>query len=913
MRSSNSLSRPGIIILLALCLPPLILSVGCGDQDTSPKEDGGPILPEPDTIVSMEGISKPVHVLVDTYGIPHIYGYTDEDTVVIQGYLHARDRFTEIDLIRHVGSGRVAEITGQMPVIGPLVGHLTALTADWLLRSLFTTRRGNRIATEVLERASPELLSTITSFCGGVNAYIRDLREGRNGARLAPYYRDLFGVREDRIPDFTPEDLVNLGVFMGFFLSGLNDLSTELTYGNYFQFVDKDILYDTLRSAPADPTTVLPYPWTMRSPGLMKSCQGPASLLSPLAHYLPNIPREFLPQGKDILSLLFSFIGCRDQMPHPGSNNWVIAPSHTERGYALLANDQHLALLNPAIYYQSHLNSAQFGKGDLNVIGVSFAGFPGVTTGHNEYVAWGQTVMGYDQLDIYKETVIKSKNGFPESVLFQGKAHQTETRWEDFQIGYGPEATTITLPIVYTGHHGPILPYTTRMGTALSARWVGQEPFRDSEGLYLIDRARDVYELADALKNLELAAFHWVFADISGNIGYSGHARIPIRKNAQEYPPYLPLPGTGEAEWEEGFVSEAHIPLVFNPPEGFFNTSNNDAHGTTLDDDPLDDPAYYHFTCDIGFRAHRVRDLITTGSAEGGATFEEVMAWQADTVSLAAVRLLPYLFEAARSLPHVITPRMEEALQRLTSWDFSSPTGVEAFYRKDPPGEQEIAFSVAASIFHAWSNRVLASTFQDEDASFGQEPPDVDMQTRAILFLLEHPEQARTGQRLFDDITTQGYIETPDDILLESLGVTLDMLSQIFGTEDMNEWRWGKIHQTSFLLGYGDFSLPLFPIQGPFPKSGGNFTVDASTFGSGLSSFTNNYGPNTRFIIELEPGKLRAVNAQPGGQSEFPENPHYADLTELWLDNRYHELYFWWDDVLEHRESYIRFEPQTHR
>ena len=287
-----------------------------------------------------------------------------------------------------------------------------------------------------------------------------------------------------------------------------------------------------------------------------------------------------------------------------------------------------------------------------------------------------------------------------------------------------------------------------------------------------------------------------------------------------------------------------------------------------------------------------------------------MQAWQADTVSRAAVRLLPFLYSASQESPGIVTPPMEEALERLRSWDYTCPTGVDAFYRQEPPSEEEIANSVAASIFHAWLHRVLPATFQDEYHGFGLEPPDTDMLTRALIFLLEHPEQARTGQRLFDDISTQGYVETPGEILLKSLEGALGFLGRFFGSENMDEWQWGRLHQSSLVLGYEDLSIPLFPVQGPFPKSGGNFTVDASDPGGSPSSFNNTYGPNTRFVIEMEPGVLRAVNAQPGGQSEDPEGPHYGDLTERWLDNRYHELYFWLDDVLAHTETYLRFEPR---
>jgi penicillin amidase len=917
-------AKRGIKVFLpsALLAGALLACGGAGGSGSSPRPAEGPTLPRADAVISLAGLSGPVHVFTDTYGIPHIYGSSESDVLFVQGYLHARDRFTEMDLLRHISSGRVAELTGQMPLIGPAAGYLTATTVDWLMRALSTTRQGTSVVSEVLARASPEVMMTMESFCKGVNAYIRDLRHGTNGAKLAPYYKKLFGVSEDRIPEYAPEDIVSLGVFMGFFLSNLQGLIEHATFTDYFKAIDTDVLSDTLRSAPADPTTILPgLPVTAAAAGLpwaSRFAKGPKGPFEPLC---PRIGKGTV-QARDndspltpfdIVRFILSLLGYPDRGYRPGSNNWVLAPSLTERGYALVANDQHLAALNPPLYYHSHLDTTLFGGGDLDVIGVSFAGFPGVTTGHNEYVAWGQTVMGYDQIDLYKETVLEQQYGLPKSVLFQGRAVPTATRWERFQIGYGPHASSVTLPIVFTEHHGPVLPYSTRNGSALSVRWVGQEPFEDSEALILIEKARTVHEIAAALRHMELAAFNWVYADTDGNIGYSGPAKVPVVAGTSRYPPYLILPGTGEAEWQ-GFVPQENLPFCLNPPEGYINTSNNDVFGTTLDNDPLDDPVYYYFTCDIGFRAHRVRELIASVTHGGGkATFEDMMRWQGDTVSLAARRLLPFLFEAAREHPEMVSPRTAEALERLAAWDLTSPTGIDAFYRAVPPDEDEKQQSRAATIFHAWLNHLLASTFSDDYARYGVEMPGVDMLTKAMLFLLEHPDQARTGEALFDDAATPDRTETPGETLLGSLESALGFLEGYFKTADMNQWEWGKLHTTSFLLGYEDVSLPFFPIQGPFPTSGANFTVNASDVGADPTSYTNTYGPNTRLVVELEPGVMRAVNAQPGGQSERPESPHYADLTELWLDHRYHELYFLFDDVLAHREDYTLFTPSTEK
>ena len=906
-RAGTSLSA--LLLLVPFVLFILIAAAGCGGDGSQGEASTDSLLPEPDAVISVANIQGPVHVLIDRYGIPHIYGSREEDVLTVQGYMHARDRFTEIDLFRHAASGRIAEITGQMPGIGPLVGPLTAVTVDWVIRSLFTTSGGNRIATEILETASPDLHRTINSFCAGVNAYIRDMREGRNSAALAPYYKEFFGVSEDRIPDYTPEDLVHLGLFMAFFLAGMDDLVEDLTNAALFQYVDEDILFDTFRSAPSDPTTVLPYPWEKKSGKKQNQSYALPASTSHERAAVPEIPSETLAKVGELFGLLNALMGNPQGRYSFGSNNWTVAADSTARGYAIMANDQHLAFLNPPIYYQSHLNTKRFGKNGLNVIGVSFAGFPGISSGHNEFVGWGQTVMGYDQADIFVETVVNEADGFPESVLFRGESVPTRTVMETFRIGYGPEESELELPIVYTPQHGPVLPHSTRRGTALSAKWVGQYPFLDSEGLYLIDRARDVYEFGEVLKNFHAAAFHWVFADIFGNIGYSGHARIPVRQNVRQFPPHRPLPGTGEAEWN-GFVGEEDLPLAFNPAGGFFNTSNNDIFGTTLDNDPFNDPVYYFFNCDIGFRAHRIRDLLTERIARGGIAFEDMKELQADTHSFAAERLLPFLFEAAQALPHRVTPVMGRALERLSSWNYTSPTGIDTFYRLHPPGVGEQAESTATSIFHAWLNRLLTDTFRDDyHIHRQQEPPGLEMTTKAMIHLLEHPEEARTGETLFDDRSSPDHVETPHEMLLRSLDRATNYLREFFGTGDMDTWQWGKLHQTSFLLGYEDISLPLFPIQGPFPKTGGNFTVDASDFGDNPKSFHTTFGANTRFIIEMEPGVLRAVNAQPGGQSERPGDPHYADLTEIWLDNRYHELYFWLEDVLENTETYLKFVP----
>jgi penicillin amidase len=563
-----------------------------------------------------------------------------------------------------------------------------------------------------------------------------------------------------------------------------------------------------------------------------------------------------------------------------------------------------------------HMDTKTFGSGNTHIAGGAIPGLPGILLGHNDSVAWGQTAMFYDASDLYAETIVPGGPSTQDAVRFNGAAVPILKVTEKFRLGMKPDSRVIEFPIEIVPHHGPILPGSRQDNTALSLKWIGYEPnaTTDIVSFFKLLSARNVEDIFEAMDYYRTGSGNWVFADQDGNIGYSGHSLIPIRNNQNLYPPYLLMPGTGEAEWTD-VIPEDKLPWARNPEAGFITSSNNDVIGTTLDNDPLNDEYYLYYCRKPGFRAQRIEDRLREtmkGSANRKLTLRDMMNIQADTVSLAGVRLVPYILKAAQDHPDRITStQMADAIQRLSAWDYTTPTGVDAAYRSGPPGSTEIGNSVACSIFHAWLNRFIQDSLADEfgsqplPGSHGEDGPQFE--AKALFHALEDP----SASILFDDVHTQGVVETADDIIFQSLVGALDMLERLFGTADMEEWRWGVLHTATFAFGMSDIVLPDFisPVLGPYPNDGANFTVDVGNQAGIEDTFYQVHCPQMRFVTEVRPPEFTTRIIIPCGQSGVRGDKHFDDLMPLWLNNEYVELDFTPEKVIADMETHLVFSP----
>jgi penicillin amidase len=625
-----------------------------------------------------------------------------------------------------------------------------------------------------------------------------------------------------------------------------------------------------------------------------------------------------------------------------GSNNWIVGPSLTASGHTIVANDTHLLLSNPAIFYLVHI-VVQSKTQPIRLMGVQFPGIPGITLGMNSHVAWGSTVSYIDVTDVYEETIVPcGAQGSGSCVVFKDGKVPLVPRVETIGIGH-PGAVTRSVDVVLydVPHHGPILP---TLGTdhapaalgakELSVRYTGHEPAGLFRALMGVMRAENADDAVRALeKDFKYGNQNWVIGDDQGNYEWTQALRVPTR--APGFPPYKVLPGDGRAEWGPD-LDMAFVPHAKNPASGFIATANNDPLGVTDDGDPFNEPtvnsvplylgAYY----DSGTRVGRITKRIEAETKTGGKlSLDDMQAIQADAVTEYGEMLAPTLIDAASALLEtLVDPKshpelaslvaglsrgradtnalLTTVLTRLQAWTFDTPSGVEG-----EATETQIADSQATAVFSAWLRQFDEHALGDEVTTLGIDPGSY-FRLRLTTTMATHPEVLATPRApetgdpvLFDDLRTPDVVESKRTIAAVALLDALDELTKGMGTPDVHAWRWGTIHTVAF-----DFLAPLDPLRIPlktdpvyangFPRHGNVGTVDVGDFsGRAFGNFTYDSGAAIRFVCDLGPDGPTARNIIPGGETADPASPHYKDLAELWRKNQTILLPFKDSDVFE--------------
>lgn len=710
-------------------------------------------------------------VIRDRSGIPHIFAVSEHDLILLQGYVHARDRFFQMDVLRRTAMGMLAELLGE-----------DALANDVEFRTIGLGRAAERSLTVV----SDDLLAALQSYAEGVNAYLEN-------NHLPPEYSAL---EITTVAPWTELDSLAVSKLIAFILSfDLEDISrsqillTYQTVGDLSSNFDGRALYfeDLFRSAPFVPQSTIP----IRPAESQASGQLQFDSIGYAPRYTGQDPYAGMHSRPATLQLLTSYLNrvtpvplLRNMLlggkrPH-GSNEWVVAGDHTASGLPLLANDPHLPLGTPATFYQNHLSAIHSGfsrqparKSRINVFGSSFPGLPYVILGQNKSIAWGTTFNPADVTDFFQERIIEdeaSPSGL--SIVHQGNPEPIIPLPQVFAynvIGDGqPDSLAVALPgtpvgddtvippavlIVPRRNNGPILDLDSANGIALSVQYTGFSGTRDLEAIRSWNHARNLDDFIDGVQLLDVGAQNIAYADTAGNIAYFTSPEIPLREDLQSgfitgLPPYFVRNGQGGNEWlpvkkpqpRQSIPYEIlpfdEMPRVINPPDGFFINANNDPVGTTFDNNPVNQLResgrgilYLNHAYRIGIRAGRINQVLSDMLARGPVTFDDMQAIQADVVMLDAQVFTPFILEAFNNAIdetariHPLLMRLihhkgvAQALNRIRAWDFSTPTGLMEGYDADdsdgdrfPPSELEIENSIAATIYSVWRSRFIANT-----------------------------------------------------------------------------------------------------------------------------------------------------------------------------------------------------------
>jgi penicillin G amidase len=942
---SIALSLAGLFFL---CAAP-----GCGDDDKG-IVDTGPYdgVPASQTIQAA-GLSAPVDVVRDRYGVGHIYARSVSDLAFANGYVQAQERLQQMDLFRRFAAGTLSELFGALDP-----GQIDADLEMRMHRMRPLAEEAWQTLMSSSDPGDQEIVLYLTRFSDGVNHYVADLQAGR--WQLDP--AQTFFFDPGRMPAWTPVDSLAIGRLQAFALSfdaGGEVRITEWIDSARTTFDQADpqaepdlarragMAWDLFPLAPMDPTSTIDGFPNVAGDGGTRARQTTTR---------PRLSGETLKAADRTISAKTE-LARRLRDAFNGSNNWVVGPE-LAGGNTILANDPHLTLSSPSIFHLIHLTV----PGDIDVAGISFPGIPGVILGHNSEVAWGSTTVIHDVTDFYAEQVVPCAQGGGDCVIWKDQEVAIQTWQETVQIGaLGTITETRTVTYEYVPHHGPILPtivdhdVVPRQGDAISVRYTGHEISSEISSLQKLWRARDRAEAFAAFDDYGFGAQNWVFIDNAGSIGWTSMARVPRRTpgcfgfHPTESPdgvaPFLLMPGDGTCEWD-GWMDARYIPHAVDPEAGFLVTANADPVGATFDGDPLNGPVvdgsplYAGAFYAEGMRAGRITRRLQARIYAGAAlTSQDMMEIQADTFSNYGERMRPHILAATAALAAemaqpgthpdlqawalALTQDQRQALMSaagyLDSWTLETPAAVTGTLLP-----ADIADSVATSIFNIWVVEFLRQALGDELARAGQSPST--LHARGLLRILEQPENLHSGLApetgqpiLCDDLDTPGEIESCTLIILKALDSAIAWAggAQGFATADMNEWRWGQLHTLTLLPMLPISELRIPPSDDPdpalrkgYPRPGDGYSVDASHPGYDNFDFSYTHGPAMRHVTELSPGgRPITYMALPGGQSSHRDSGHFRDLMDAyWVRNEYFPMPWTTEEIIGDAETRWRFD-----
>jgi penicillin G amidase len=828
----------GLVIFVILGL---VLGIGGTYYFKSylPKTVAPKSFPQIDGEIQLEGLNGPVDIYRDNMGIPHIYATTPHDLFFAQGYVHAQERFWQMDTWRHIGSGTLSEMFGKGQV-----------ETDTFLRTL-----GWRLTAEQeYAELAPEVKSILDSYTEGVNAYLKD----HDSTALSLEYAILGLLSPDyKIEEWTPVNSLTWGKAMAWDLRG-----------NMNQEIERAILLKTF--TPEQVAELYPaYPED--HPVIVNQIGSGTSASVPVPATAFDIPNETLAALQHNTSLLDSALGpAGDGI---GSNSWAISGSRTATGMPLLADDPHLGIQMPSIWYQAHLECKPITQDcPYNVAGFTFAGVPGVIIGHNDRIAWGFTNVGPDVMDLYIERVNPDN---PNQYEVNGEWVEFETRTETVEV-VGGETVEFTVRLT---RHGPVIsesfgplknentdndpefvPFKERAGVDLpeqyviALKWTALAPSTPFEAIWGFNSAKNWEDFREAAKSFHVPAQNLLYADVDGNIGYQMPGDIPMRANGDGT---VPVPGwTDEYEWT-GYIPFEDLPYTFNPPEGYIVTANNRC-------EPWDYPYLITRDWDYGFRAQRIVDMIE--NAPGKIDIDYMQSMQGDSFDANGPTYVPMLLQLDE-----LSDSETNAQDLLKDWDY-----------------QNRADSATAAVFNAFWRHFLQNTFNDdmpEEDYF----PDGGSRWNEILRQLDE------SSIWWDDITTTDVRETRGDIIRKSFEGGVDELEKMFG-RDPAKWNWGEMHTSTFRNStLGESGIP--PIEalfnrGPFPTSGGDSIVNATSWNS-IEGYDVTNLPSLRMIVDLS-DLNNSVTVHTTGQSGHAYHPHYDDMVQLWANVEYYSML--WDE-----------------
>jgi len=766
-------------------LPPIgkLLNPGTGFWQNAESKNAGTA-----ESLQISGLQDKVVIRFDEHRIPHIFAQNDHDLYLAQGYITARDRLWQLDIQTRSAAGRLAEIVGPK-----------ALDID-----LYHRRMGMGYGAENSLRGlmkNPVSALMVNAYTEGVNAYIHTLKP-----KQYPI--------EFKLLDYAPEEWKPINCVY------LLKLMSETLAGGSDQF---GLTNDLRRFGAKDVNDLFPdYPY-LEDPIIPA---GTKWNFTPLP-----IPKP----SKGFMAQMNAGINDKEIMPGIGSNNWAISGAKSATGYPILANDPHLNLTFPSIWYQAQLSSPT-----VNVYGVTLPGAPGVVIGYNQKISWGVTNVDADVLDWYQ---IKYKDASRNEYWYDNRWNPVKKRIEVVKVRGEPD---IIDTVRYT-HHGPVV-YDNEnqkkegghenipVGNAL--RWIAHDESDEFMCFYLLNRGKNYDDYRKALTYYTAPAQNFIFASSDKDIAITPNGKFPLKYKDQGK---FILDGSDPADDWHGWIPYDQNPTVKNPPQGFVRSANQSPTDPSY-------PYYINWRYEQYYRGKRIADKL---SAMSNATVDSMRIMQTDNYSILGQDVLQAMVK------YVDTSKLHadqiKAFDIVKNWD-----------------KHYAANSMGASIFSHWWRKFYDTTWNTKfsSKSIYLKVPSYD---KTEQLLLTDP-----SSKWFDNPTTPEK-ETCADIVNIAFIAAVDEMLHKYG-QPGEKWEWGNVKET-----YIDH---LASLQG---FGTGQFFTGGT--GGVINALRGNNGPSWRMVVQLGPD-VKGYGVFPGGESGNPGSFYYKDMFETWRDGKLNELLY---------------------
>jgi penicillin amidase len=770
------LTAGGLILLLSLAL----LGAWWIARRTLPQLDG---------VVSLPELKEEVTVERDRWGIPRIRARSLVDLVTAEGFVVAQDRLWQMDLLRRVAAGELSEIFGA-----------STLELDRENRTLGLRAAAEREAASM----NAEMKSLIEAYARGVNRFILERQ-----ANLPIEFQIL---RYQPRP-WTPRDTLLIGAYLHKFLT--TTWRWELNRKKVVDKVGPERAREMfIADSPLDHILIGAEDGPGRQPSPLKR-PAKAAAPPPTQFAQEQLPAVLESWEEDLAGMF-------------GSNNWVVSGRFTQSGKPLLANDTHMGLDVPCIWYLVQLNAPGW-----NVRGFALPGSPLVIIGQNDRIAWGFTNNGADVQDLYMESLNPAN---PNEYRVHGEWRAMEVRPEIIRVkGQADEVLNVSVT-----RHGPVVARDANIAYAL--RWTALEPGGLTFAHSLLGNCANWKEFLDVMRRIPGPAQNAVYADVDGNIGYVVAAKIPVRKNGTGE---VPAPGeTDDFEWT-GYIPFEELPVLFNPPEGIIATANARVVG----------PKYKWHLTDRWVAAYRTDRIYSLLAGRKNLNAADLLAMQTDLLSAPHRILAGHVIQAVRKIPPT-DPRIADFAVHLERWNGRATT-------------ESTEVSILEFTRRALRRRIL-ETHLGTDHRFYQWFRGDDF---IFQVLAQRPAHWLPKEFASAPSTAEGY----DRLVLASVEEAMRELQTQSGRSKIAEWPWGRFNQLEMMhpLARSGFARRHLSI-GPIPQPGASESVKQTG---------RSFGPSMRFVADLANPDNSLMNIAMGQSGQYLSR-HYRDQFESWYEGK---------------------------